>query len=122
QKECDAALETLPTDMEAGKKATLMKKAYRTYVTYIALIILRKLCGDIVVREGIIEKEDVLATLNSRKLKKRTEGTKEETGDGLYVRGRLDHLGKAHSGGSSHFKSWMEIVKSSASYVIQRVI
>ncbi|GJY51164.1 hypothetical protein Tco_0442011 [Tanacetum coccineum] len=32
--------------------------------------------------------EDVLATLNSRELKKRTEGIKEETGDGLYVKGR----------------------------------
>ncbi|GJU72050.1 hypothetical protein Tco_1263455 [Tanacetum coccineum] len=32
--------------------------------------------------------EDVLATLNSRELNKRTEGTKEETSDGLYVRGR----------------------------------
>nr|GEY62995.1 zinc finger, CCHC-type [Tanacetum cinerariifolium] len=30
---------------------------------------------------------------------------KEETGDWLYVRGRLDHLGKAHSGRSSQFKS-----------------
>ncbi|GKD95217.1 zinc finger, CCHC-type containing protein [Tanacetum coccineum] len=49
--------------------------------------------------------EDVLAILNSRELKKRTEGTKEETGDGLYVRGRSDHSGKAHSGGSSQFKS-----------------
>ncbi|GJT41811.1 hypothetical protein Tco_0941676 [Tanacetum coccineum] len=37
--------------------------------------------------------EDVLATLNSRELKKRTEGTKEEIDDGLYVRGRSDHLG-----------------------------
>nr|GEV95847.1 zinc finger, CCHC-type [Tanacetum cinerariifolium] len=49
--------------------------------------------------------EDVLATLNSRELKKRIEGTKEEAGDGLYVRGRSDHSGKAHSGGSSRFKS-----------------
>nr|GEY35404.1 zinc finger, CCHC-type [Tanacetum cinerariifolium] len=49
--------------------------------------------------------EDVLVTLNSTELKKRTEGTKEETGDGLYVRGRSDHSGKAHFGGSSRFKS-----------------
>ncbi|GJU62068.1 zinc finger, CCHC-type containing protein [Tanacetum coccineum] len=49
--------------------------------------------------------EDVLATLNSRELKKRTEGTKEEAGDGLYVKGKSDHSGKAHSVGSSRFKS-----------------
>nr|GEY76672.1 retrovirus-related Pol polyprotein from transposon TNT 1-94 [Tanacetum cinerariifolium] len=49
-------------------------------------------------RESLIMK-DVLATLNSRELKKRTEGTKKETGDGLYVRGRSDHSG------SSRFKS-----------------
>nr|GEW80284.1 retrovirus-related Pol polyprotein from transposon TNT 1-94 [Tanacetum cinerariifolium] len=35
--------------------------------------------------------EDVLASLNSKELKKRTEYTKEEAGDGLYVRGRSDH-------------------------------
>ncbi|GKC18186.1 hypothetical protein Tco_1014968 [Tanacetum coccineum] len=49
--------------------------------------------------------EDVLATLNSMELKKRTEGTTEVTGDGLYVRERSDHSSKAHSGGSSRFKS-----------------
>ncbi|GKE33928.1 hypothetical protein Tco_1453250 [Tanacetum coccineum] len=49
--------------------------------------------------------EDVLATLNSRELNKITEGTKEETRDGLYVRKRSDHSGKAHSCGSSQFKS-----------------
>ncbi|GJW16056.1 zinc finger, CCHC-type containing protein [Tanacetum coccineum] len=49
--------------------------------------------------------EDVLATLNSKELKKRTEGTKEESGDGLYVKGMSNHSGKAHSGGSSRFKS-----------------
>ncbi|GJR76539.1 retrovirus-related pol polyprotein from transposon TNT 1-94 [Tanacetum coccineum] len=49
--------------------------------------------------------EDVLATLNSREFKKRTEGTKKETGDRLYVRGRSDHSGKAHFGGSLLFKS-----------------
>ncbi|GJS19267.1 hypothetical protein Tco_0447899, partial [Tanacetum coccineum] len=36
--------------------------------------------------------KDVLATLNSKELKKRTKGTKEETSDGLYVRGR--HIGE----------------------------
>ncbi|GJX09909.1 hypothetical protein Tco_0199768 [Tanacetum coccineum] len=55
-------------------------------------------------RESLIMK-DVLATLNSMKLKKRTEGIKEETGDGLYVRGRSDYSGKAHSSGSLRFKS-----------------
>nr|GFB96600.1 retrovirus-related Pol polyprotein from transposon TNT 1-94 [Tanacetum cinerariifolium] len=49
--------------------------------------------------------KDVLATLNSRELKKRIRGTKEEIGDGLYVRGRLDYSGKAHSGVSLWFKS-----------------
>nr|GEU90468.1 putative reverse transcriptase domain-containing protein [Tanacetum cinerariifolium] len=49
--------------------------------------------------------EDVLTTLNSRELKKRTEGTKEEIGDELYVRGRSDHSDKAHSGGNSRVKS-----------------
>ncbi|GKB65916.1 retrovirus-related pol polyprotein from transposon TNT 1-94 [Tanacetum coccineum] len=49
--------------------------------------------------------ENVLATLNSRELKKRTEGTKEEAGDGLYVTRRSDHSGKAHFSGSSRFKS-----------------
>nr|GEU34698.1 zinc finger, CCHC-type [Tanacetum cinerariifolium] len=52
-----------------------------------------------------LKMEDVLATLNSRELKKRTKGTKEEAGDGLYVRERSDHSCKAHSGGSSRFKS-----------------
>ncbi|GKC19507.1 hypothetical protein Tco_1021657, partial [Tanacetum coccineum] len=55
--------------------------------------------------------EDVLATLNLRELKKRTEDTKEEAGDGLYVRGRSNHSGKAHSGGSSQFKSMGETSK-----------
>nr|GEV63480.1 retrovirus-related Pol polyprotein from transposon TNT 1-94 [Tanacetum cinerariifolium] len=54
-------------------------------------------------RESLTMK-DVLATLNSRELKKRTEGTKEETGDGLYVRRRSDYLGKAHFGRSLWFK------------------
>ncbi|GKD07004.1 zinc finger, CCHC-type containing protein, partial [Tanacetum coccineum] len=49
--------------------------------------------------------EDVLETMNSRELKKRTEGTKDETSYKLYVKGRSDHSGKAYSGISSRFKS-----------------
>ncbi|GKB69215.1 hypothetical protein Tco_0930627, partial [Tanacetum coccineum] len=55
---------------------------------------------------------DVLATLNSRELKKRTEGTKEEVGNGLYVRGR-----PAHSGGSLLFKSRDCLKKKSSGFV-----
>ncbi|GJY13619.1 hypothetical protein Tco_0382928 [Tanacetum coccineum] len=190
QQGCDAALETLPVDMEAGEKATLMKKAYSTLILCLGDRVLREVTkettavgiwtkltslymtkslanrlylkkklytyymspgtktGDLYLYEfnklildlanidieiededqalmlltslpssyeNFVETllygresltmEDVLATLNSRELKKRTEGTKEETGDGLYVRGRSDHSGKAHSGGSSRFKS-----------------
>nr|GEW84716.1 hypothetical protein [Tanacetum cinerariifolium] len=42
--------------------------------------------------------KDVLATLNSRESKKRTKGTKEEAGDGLYVRKKRDYLKKKSSG------------------------
>ncbi|GJX01365.1 zinc finger, CCHC-type containing protein [Tanacetum coccineum] len=164
QQGCDAALETLPADMEAGEKADLMKKAYNTLILCLGDRVLREVTKettdagiwtkltstklgdhidefnklildlaniDIEIEdedqalmlltslpssyENFVETllygresltmEDVLATLNSRDLKKRTEGTKEETGDGLYVRGSSDHLGKAHSGGSSRFKS-----------------
>ncbi|GJW02171.1 hypothetical protein Tco_1561027 [Tanacetum coccineum] len=159
QQGCDATLETLPVDMEAGEKAALMKKAYNTlivclgdrvlweltkettaagiwtkltslymakslasrlylkkklytyymspytYVTYIVAIVLRKICGDIGVWEGILDNGGCSGDSEFKELKKRTEGTKEEIGDGLYVRGRSDHLGKAHSGRSSRFKS-----------------
>ena len=186
---CDAALETLPADMEAGEKAALMKKAYSTLILCLGDRVLREVTKetsaagiwskltslymtkslanrlylkkklytfymspgtklgdhidefnklildlaniDIEIEdedqalmlltslpssyENFVETllygresltmEDVLATLNSRGLKKRTEGTNEETGDGLYVRGGSDHSRKAHSGGSSRFKS-----------------
>ncbi|GKE91477.1 hypothetical protein Tco_1572572, partial [Tanacetum coccineum] len=159
QQGCDAALETLLADMEAGEKAALMKKAYNTlifawetvlylkkklYTYYMSpgtklgdhIDVFNKLILDLANINIEIEDEDqtlmlltsfpssyenfmetllygresltmedVLANLNSRELKKRTEGTKKETGDGLYVRGRLDHSRKAHSDGSSRFKS-----------------
>ncbi|PWA96018.1 zinc finger, CCHC-type [Artemisia annua] len=186
---CNAALETLPADMEAGEKAALMKKAYSTLILCLgdralrevtkettaagiwtkltSLYMTKSLANRLYLKkklytyymspvtklgdhtdefnklildlanidieiededhalmlltslpssyENFVETllygresltmEDVLATLNSRELKKRTEGTKEETGDGLYVRGGSDHSRKAHSGGSSRFKS-----------------
>ncbi|GJY93304.1 zinc finger, CCHC-type containing protein [Tanacetum coccineum] len=128
QQGCDVALETLPADMKAGEKAALMKKAYSTLILCLgdrtvseeeviedenqAIMLLTSLPSSY---ENFVETllygresltmEDVLATLNSRELKKRTEGTKKETSDGLYVRGRSDYSGKAHSGGSSRFKS-----------------
>nr|GEV32987.1 retrovirus-related Pol polyprotein from transposon TNT 1-94 [Tanacetum cinerariifolium] len=190
QQGCDAALETLPADMEAGEKAVLMKKAYSTLILYLGDRVLQEVTKETTAAAGIWTKltslymtkslanrlylkkklytyymspgtklgdhidefnklildlanidieiededhalmlltplpssyknfvetllygreyltmEDVMATLNSKELKKRTEGTKEDNGDGLYVRGRSDHSGKAHSGGSSRFKS-----------------
>ncbi|GKA43077.1 hypothetical protein Tco_0735737 [Tanacetum coccineum] len=185
---CDAALETLPEDMEEAEKPALMKKAYSTLILCLRDRVLREVTKettDVGIRTKLtslymtkylanrlylkklytynmspgmklgdhidefnklildlanidikIEDEDqalmlltlfpssyenfvetllygresltmvdVLATLNSRELNKRTEGTKEEAGDELYVRGRSDHSGKAHSGGSSRFKS-----------------
>ncbi|GJX66391.1 retrovirus-related pol polyprotein from transposon TNT 1-94 [Tanacetum coccineum] len=188
QQGCDAALETLPEDMEEGEKPALMKKAYSTLILCLRDRVLREVTkettdvgiwtkltslymtkylanrlylkklytyymspgiklGDhidkfnklildltnidieiededqalmlltslpssyenfvetlLYVRESLTM-EDVLVTLNSKELKKRTEGTKEEADDGLYVRGRSDHSGKAHSGISSRFKS-----------------
>nr|GEZ29200.1 retrovirus-related Pol polyprotein from transposon TNT 1-94 [Tanacetum cinerariifolium] len=71
---------------------TLLPSSYENFVDTLS-------CGS-----ESLTMEDVLATLNSRELKKRTEGTKEENGDGLYVRGRSDYSVKAHSSGSSRFK------------------
>ncbi|GKD63558.1 hypothetical protein Tco_1305666 [Tanacetum coccineum] len=155
QQGCDDALEALPADMKAGKKAALMKKAYSTLILCLetgfydklprkqllqefernefnklildlanidieiedqdqdqALMLLMSLPSSyenfmrtLLYGRESLTMEDVLATLNLRVLKKRTEGTKEEIGDGLYVRGRLDNSGKAHSGRSSWFKS-----------------
>ncbi|GKB39492.1 hypothetical protein Tco_0884434 [Tanacetum coccineum] len=107
---CDAALETSPADMEAGEKAALMKKAYSTLILYLgdrtvseeviededqALMLLTSLPSSyenfmetLLYGRESLAMEDVLATLNSRELKKKTEGTKEETSDGLYVSGR----------------------------------
>ncbi|GKA87551.1 hypothetical protein Tco_0809315 [Tanacetum coccineum] len=89
---CDDALETLPVDMQAGEKAALMKKAYSTFIMEVNSFIM----------------EVVLCNLRFKELKKRTECTKEETGDGLYVRGRLDHS-------EGHLKRYCPMKKSSGS-------
>nr|GEU40479.1 retrovirus-related Pol polyprotein from transposon TNT 1-94 [Tanacetum cinerariifolium] len=108
---CDVALETLPVDMEAGEKAALMKKTYSTLILCLGDRVLRELPSSY---ENFVETllygresltiEDVLTTLNLKELKKRTKGTKKEPGDGLYVREKSGHSGKAHSRGSSQFK------------------
>ncbi|GJV09810.1 zinc finger, CCHC-type containing protein [Tanacetum coccineum] len=131
QQGCDIALETLPADMEAGEKEFRRSTKMGDDIDEFNKLILDLTNIDIEIEdedqalmlltalpssyENFVEillygresltMEDVLVTLNSRELKKRTECTNEETGDGLYVRGRSDHLGKAHFGGSSRFKS-----------------
>nr|GEW68345.1 zinc finger, CCHC-type [Tanacetum cinerariifolium] len=105
---CDAALETLPSDMKAGEKAALMKKAYSTklgdHIDEFNKLILDLARIDI----EIEDKDQALMFLTS--LPSSYENFvetllhKKEAGDGLYVRGRSDHSGKAHSGGSSLFK------------------
>nr|GEX02085.1 zinc finger, CCHC-type [Tanacetum cinerariifolium] len=102
---CDAALESLPVDMEVGEKAALMKKACSTLILCLGDHVLRKALMLLMLLPSSYENfvdtllygkksltmEDVLASLNSKELKKKTEGTKKEAGDGLYVRGRSDH-------------------------------
>ena len=203
---CDAALETLPADMEAGEKAALMKKAYSTLILCLGDRVLREVTKetsaagiwtkltslymtkslanrlylkkklytfymspgtklgdhidefnklildlaniDIEIEdedqalmlltslpssyENFVETllyeresltmEDVLATLNLRELKKRTEVTKEETGDGLYVKGGQIIQGKLILVEVRGLSQGVKLVNSSASYVIQRVI
>ncbi|GJZ76245.1 zinc finger, CCHC-type containing protein [Tanacetum coccineum] len=88
------------------KKLYTLRMRISRHLCYLRrLHVLRKLYGDIAVWEGILDNGGCSGDSEFKELKKRTEGTKEEAGDGLYVRGRSDHSGKAHSGGSSWFKS-----------------
>nr|GEU34839.1 reverse transcriptase domain-containing protein [Tanacetum cinerariifolium] len=103
QQGCDAALETLTANIEAGEKAALMKKAYNTLILCLGdedhtLMLLTSLppsyenfVKTLLYGRESLTMDDVLATLNSKELKKRTEGTKEETSDGLSIKERFDH-------------------------------
>nr|GEV18502.1 hypothetical protein [Tanacetum cinerariifolium] len=62
-----------------------------TYITYVIVPVLRKLCGDIVVWEGIHDNEGCSGDSEFKGIEEKTKGTEEETGDGLYVRGMSDH-------------------------------
>ncbi|GJS62688.1 hypothetical protein Tco_0657472 [Tanacetum coccineum] len=127
-KGCDVALEIIPLDMEANEKATLMKKTYSTklgdHIDEFNKLILNFTNIDIEIEdedhalmlltslpspyENFVEKllyrresltmKDVITTLNSRELKKRTKGKKEETGDGLYGHLKKDCPMKNSSG------------------------
>ncbi|GKE21323.1 hypothetical protein Tco_1432835 [Tanacetum coccineum] len=128
---CDAALETLPADMEASERLYMKKKLYTYYMSpgtklgdhidEFNKLILDLANIDIEIEDEVqalmlltsfpssyenfmetllygresLTMEDVLTTLNLRELKKRTEYTKEETSDGLYVRGWSDHSGSS---------------------------
>ncbi|GJZ43354.1 hypothetical protein Tco_0590609 [Tanacetum coccineum] len=59
--------------------------------------------------------EDVQMTLNSRELNKRTKGTKEESGDGLYVRGRPYHS-EGHLKRECPMKNSSRYVRKGGSY------
>ncbi|GJR21107.1 retrovirus-related pol polyprotein from transposon TNT 1-94 [Tanacetum coccineum] len=89
----------------------LKKKLYTyymspgTYFTYVVATFYENFVETLLYGRESLTMEGVMATLNSRELKKRTKGTKEEIGDRLYVRPRSHHSGKAHSGGISRFKS-----------------
>ncbi|GKE96934.1 retrovirus-related pol polyprotein from transposon TNT 1-94 [Tanacetum coccineum] len=80
-----------------------------THVTYVITIFLTSLPSSydnfvetLLYGRESLTLEDVLSSLNSRELKKRTNA--KDDGDGLYVRGRSDHRGN-QGRGSSRSKS-----------------
>ncbi|GJW62183.1 hypothetical protein Tco_0111518 [Tanacetum coccineum] len=117
QQGCDVALETLPAHFKAGKKAALIKKAYSTFDSMLErpgtklgdhIDEFNKLILDLENIDIEIEDEDqALMELN-----KRTKGTKEETGDGLYVKRRLDHSSKTYSVEVRDLSQGVELVNS----------
>ncbi|GJS39154.1 retrotransposon protein, putative, ty1-copia subclass [Tanacetum coccineum] len=98
---CEAALEVLPADMEAQTKAELKKKAHSAVILCLGnkkkLYTLYMPSGQKISEHidefnkivlDLANIEDVMATLNSKKIKERSKA-KGDDGEGLYVR---DHL------------------------------
>ncbi|GKC51681.1 retrovirus-related pol polyprotein from transposon TNT 1-94 [Tanacetum coccineum] len=96
----EAALDSFPKSMmDANKTTTLKTNIYKK--AHSALLfwklsehidVFNKLIGDLANIDVDIDDEDqalILLTLNSRKLKKRTDA--KDDGYGLFVKGRLDH-------------------------------
>nr|GEW78741.1 zinc finger, CCHC-type [Tanacetum cinerariifolium] len=116
---CEAALKVLPADLEAQTKAELNKKAHSAVIlclgnkvlrevtektTTSGVCIIRTLCGYLVYGREALTLEDVMATLNSKKIKERSKVNGDD-GEGLYVRGRTDREDSRQSGGKSRSKS-----------------
>nr|GEW63725.1 retrovirus-related Pol polyprotein from transposon TNT 1-94 [Tanacetum cinerariifolium] len=112
---CEAALEVLPVDMEAQMKVELNKKAHSAVVLCLAnievkfededlaLILLTSLpvsyehfVDTLLYGQANLSLEDVMATLNSKEIKKRSKA-KGDDGEGLYVRGRTDRMDSRQS-------------------------
>nr|GEW94444.1 zinc finger, CCHC-type [Tanacetum cinerariifolium] len=99
---CEAALEILPADMEAQTKAELNKKAHS--VVILCLASYEHFMDTLLYRREALTLEDVMATLNSKKIKERSK-TKGDDGEGLYGRGRTDRRNSRQLRGKSRSKS-----------------
>ncbi|GJR60775.1 retrotransposon protein, putative, ty1-copia subclass [Tanacetum coccineum] len=133
---CEAVLEVLPADMEAQTKTELNKKAHSAVILCLGNKVLREVTGKttaarvwskietLYMKKSLANKlylkkklytlsltlEDVMATLNSKKIKERSKA-KGDDGEGLYVRGRTDRKDSRQSRGKSRSKSRGEILK-----------
>nr|GEW46299.1 zinc finger, CCHC-type [Tanacetum cinerariifolium] len=101
---CEAALEVLPTDMEAQAKAEVNKKAHSVVILCLGNKVLREVIRKTTAAEHhtyehfmdtllygrkALTLEDVMAILNSKEIKERSKINGDD-GERLYVRGRTD--------------------------------
>nr|GEX18021.1 retrovirus-related Pol polyprotein from transposon TNT 1-94 [Tanacetum cinerariifolium] len=98
---CEAALEVLPKDMEAQAKAELNKKAQS--VVTLCLASYEHFVDTLLYGWEALTLEDMMATLNSKKIKERSK-TKGDGGEGLYVRRRTYRRDSHQSRGKSRSK------------------